>query len=96
MKKDNIKSGRGVKFCKQYNEGRLTGLVPFCVGTAYCHTLLKGRWREGERLWEEEEEDINSYWMTSKKKEDTENETGGTRSQTVENSLRKLLFVDQS
>jgi hypothetical protein len=34
---------------------------------------LKGRWREGKRLWEEEEEDISSHWMTSKKRVDTEN-----------------------
>ena len=47
-----MKSRRGVMFCKQHNEGRLTGLVPFCVGTAYCNTLSKGRWREGQGLWE--------------------------------------------
>jgi hypothetical protein len=34
---------------------------------------LKGRWRERDTLWEEEEEDISSYWMTSKKREDIEN-----------------------
>jgi hypothetical protein len=68
-----MKSRRRIILCVQYNEGRLAGLVPFCVGAAYNNTLLKGRWREGERLWEEEEEDISSHWMTSKKREDTEN-----------------------
>jgi hypothetical protein len=53
MKKNNIKSRRSEIFCNQHNEGRITGLVPFCVGTAYCNTLLKERWR-GQRLWEEE------------------------------------------
>jgi len=33
---------------------------------------LKGRWRGGAKLWEREEEEISSYWMTSKKRENTE------------------------
>jgi hypothetical protein len=73
MKKYSKNSRRRVPCCIQYNEGRLTGLVPFCVGTAHYNTVLKGRWREGEKLWEEEEEDISSYWMTSKKREDNGN-----------------------
>jgi len=64
---------RRVIFRIKYNEGKLNGLVPFYVGTANYNTLLKGKWRKGERLWEVEEEDISSYWMTSKKREDAEN-----------------------
>jgi len=73
MKKYSIKSRQKVIFSIKYNEDRLIGLVPFCIGSAYYNTLLTGRWREGEKLWEEKEEDISSYWMTSKKREDTEN-----------------------
>jgi hypothetical protein len=73
MKMPNIKSRRTVIVCIKYNDGRLTGLDPFRVGTAYYNTLLTGRWRGREKLWEEGEENISSYWMTSKKREDNEN-----------------------
>jgi hypothetical protein len=36
----------------------------FCVGTALKNTLLKER-LEG---WEDEEEEVTSYWMTLRKR----------------------------
>jgi hypothetical protein len=48
-------------------------LVTSSVGTAFYNNLLKESWREGEKLREEEDEHINSYWMASKKREDTKN-----------------------
>ena len=43
----------------QWNEGRLTGLVTFCVGTAFWNTLLKEIYKGRE----DEEEDVSSCWM---------------------------------
>jgi hypothetical protein len=37
---------RGIS-CIQLKEGRLTGLVTYWVGTAFCNTILKERQREG-------------------------------------------------
>jgi hypothetical protein len=34
-----------VQYCRFIVEGRLTGLVTYCVRTAFCSTLLKERWK---------------------------------------------------
>ena len=47
---------------------QLTGLVTSCVETVSWNTVLKGRWRGGE----EEEEDERGYWMTLRKRDETE------------------------
>jgi hypothetical protein len=47
MKKCYTESRRAGISYMQYKEGRLTGLVTSCVGTALYNTLLKERWREG-------------------------------------------------
>jgi hypothetical protein len=49
---------RGISYMKYVN-GRRTGLVTFCVETAFYNGLLKGRYKG-----EEKEEDVGSYWMT--------------------------------
>jgi len=36
---------RGISYTQQ-KEGRLSGLVTSCVGSAFYNTLLKERWRE--------------------------------------------------
>ena len=54
-------------------EGRLTELVTSCIGTAFYNTLLKERYREGQKWREDEDEDVSSYWMTLKKREGTGN-----------------------
>jgi hypothetical protein len=48
--------------------------------------LLKEISRDGYKWREDEEEDVSSYWMTLRKREDTGKE-GSTRSHSVENSL---------
>jgi hypothetical protein len=40
---------------------------------------------------EDEDEDVNSYWMTLRKGEIVEFERGSTRSRSLENSLWKSL-----
>jgi len=49
----------------------LTGLVKCCVGTDFYNTLLKYRWKN--RRGGDEEEDVRSYWMTLRNREDTGN-----------------------
>jgi hypothetical protein len=44
----------------------LTGLLTSCVGTAFYVTSLNDR-QEG---WKDGEEDLNSYWMTLRKRDD--------------------------
>jgi len=51
------------------NEGKLTELAMSCVGTAFYNPLRKERWKE--KVSEEEEEDVSSYSMTSRKQEGT-------------------------
>ena len=51
----------------QKNEADLSGFITSCVRTAFCNILLKER----EKGREYEEEDINSYWMTFRKRKDT-------------------------
>jgi len=47
---------------------------------------------QGEKGWEEEEEDVSSYWMTLRKRERMlEIRRGSTRSHIMENSLWKRL-----
>jgi hypothetical protein len=49
-------------------------LVTFCRETAFYSRLLKERYKEGGWGWkrqEGEEEDVESYWMTLGKGEDT-------------------------
>jgi hypothetical protein len=48
-------------------------LVTSGVGTAFSNTLLRDKQREGEQLWEDEEEDVSSYWLTLRKREGTGN-----------------------
>jgi len=43
--------------CIQQNDGRLTGMVTFCTGTAFWNTLFKERYKGRE----DEEEDVSSY-----------------------------------
>ena len=45
----------------------LSGFITSCVRTAFCNILLKER----EKGREYEEEDVNSYWMTFRKRKDT-------------------------
>ena len=58
---------RGISYMKYVN-GRQTGLVTFCVETAFYNGLLKERYKGGH---EDKEEDVGSYWMTLRKGEDT-------------------------
>jgi hypothetical protein len=47
MKKYYLESrSRGISYMKYVN-GRRTGLVTFCVETAFCNGLLKERYKEG-------------------------------------------------
>jgi len=55
----------------KYVNERLTGLVTFCVETAFYNGLLKERYKGGQKLQEDKEEDVGSYWMTLRKGEDT-------------------------
>jgi hypothetical protein len=48
--------------------------------------VIEGK-MEGRSDKKEEEKDVSSYWMTLRKREDTEFESGSTRSHCVENSL---------
>jgi len=34
---------------------------------------LKERWTEGQKYWDEDEEDVSGYWMALRKREDTGN-----------------------
>jgi hypothetical protein len=61
---------RGISYMK-YGNGRQTGLVTFCVETAFYSGLLKGRYKGGYKLQEDKEKDVGSYWMTLRKGEDT-------------------------
>jgi hypothetical protein len=54
---------RGISYMKYVN-GRRTGLVTFCVETAFYNELLKERYKGGKKLQEDKEEDVESYWMT--------------------------------
>ena len=54
--------------------GSLLELVTSCLGNAF-KTLLKGREKEEWKWWEDEEEDLSSYWMTLMKRKDTGNWT---------------------
>ena len=54
----------------KYTEGRLIGLVMSWVGAVFWNTLLQERQKEGMKWREEKEEDVSSYWMTSRKRED--------------------------
>jgi len=55
----------------KYVNGRRTGLVTFCVETAFYNGLLKARYKGGQKRQEDKEEDVESYWMTLRKGEDT-------------------------
>jgi hypothetical protein len=71
MKKYCLESrSREISYMKYVNERR-TGLVTFCVETAFCNGLLKERYKEGQKWQEDKEEDVGSYWMTLRKGEDT-------------------------
>ena len=47
-------------------KGSLDGLLTSCIITAFYNTLLKER----DRGREEEEEEVSSYWMTLREKDD--------------------------
>jgi hypothetical protein len=34
---------------------------------------LKESWREGQKFWDDEEEDVSSYWIALRKRKDTGN-----------------------
>jgi hypothetical protein len=61
---------RGISYMKYIN-GRRTGLVTFCVETAFYNGLLKERYKRGWKGQEDKEEDVASYWMALRKGEDT-------------------------
>jgi hypothetical protein len=44
-------------------------------------------WKARKKGWGDEEEDVSSYCMTLRKREDTEPETESTTLHSVENSL---------
>jgi hypothetical protein len=54
---------------------------------------LRVRQRERQKLREEEEEYVGSYWMALRKREGTDGGRGSTSSHCVENSLWKELRV---
>jgi hypothetical protein len=73
MKKYCLEStSRGISYMKYVN-GRRTGLVTFCIETAFLQRVVEGRngggggvkWQEGN------EEDVGSYWITLRRGEDT-------------------------
>jgi hypothetical protein len=51
-------------------EKRLTGLVTSCVETVFYTTLLMERQRKWRKWRENEEEEVRSYCMTLRKRED--------------------------
>jgi hypothetical protein len=51
--------------------------------------LLEERWRNEYKWQEDKEEDISSYWMILRKRQDTRTETGSNRLHPVENLLWK-------
>jgi hypothetical protein len=55
---------------EEYVNGRRTGLVTFCVETAFYNGLLKERYKAGYKRQEDKEEDVESHWMTLGKGED--------------------------
>jgi hypothetical protein len=57
-------------FYMKYVNGRRTGLVTFCVETAFYNGLLKERYNGGQKWQEGKEEGVGSYWMTLRKGED--------------------------
>jgi hypothetical protein len=54
----------------KYINGRRTGLVTFCVETAFYNGLLK-EIQGGIEVIGDKEEDVGSYWMTLRKGEGT-------------------------
>jgi hypothetical protein len=55
--------------------------------------VIEGKLEGRIEMTGNEEEDVSSYWMTLRKREDTGNERGSTRSHPVENSLWKRLRI---
>jgi hypothetical protein len=56
----------------KYVNGRRTGLVTFCVETAFYNRLLKEKYNGGDRSDRKtKKEDVGRYWMTLRKTEDT-------------------------
>lgn len=51
----------------QYNEGKLTAFITFCVETAFQNALLKESYRDRNK----EEEEVSSSCMTVRTKDDT-------------------------
>lgn len=51
-------------------KGSLTRLVASCVETAFYNTLPKGSRKEGHLSLEGVEEDVSSYLVTLRKRED--------------------------
>ena len=61
---------RGISYMKYVNR-RQTGLVTFCVETAFYNGLLKERYKGDRSDRKDKGEDVGSYWMTLRKGEDT-------------------------
>jgi len=79
----------------KYVNGRRTGLVTFCVETAFYNGLLKERYKGGGQLQKDKEEDVGSYWMTLRKGEERilSFERGSSGSHYVESSFWKRLWT---
>jgi hypothetical protein len=60
---------RGIFYMKYIN-GRRTGLVTFYVETVFYNGLLEERYK-GRYKWQEDKEDVRSYWMGLRKGEET-------------------------
>ena len=63
-----------------------------------CHILHRNclsniLLKERHKGWEDEEEDVSSYWMTLRKEQILEHERGSTRTWSVEKLLWKRLLA---
>jgi hypothetical protein len=72
MKKYCLESkSRGISYMKYVN-WRRTGLITFCVETAFDNGLLKERYKGGGiEVTGRQRKKTGSYWMTLRKGEDT-------------------------
>jgi hypothetical protein len=58
---------------KQQKEGRLTGLVTPCIGTAFKKHVIEGTTQGMPEVMGRQKYDVNSYWMTTGKRKDNGN-----------------------
>lgn len=62
------------------------------VGTAFQNMLLKKRQKEGQKWQGDKEEDVGSYWITLRKRENNKPfSIGSTRSQCGEQGLEEAV-----